>query len=214
MKQNIVKYTLSGLLLLLTPTWVQADPGSDWVGPYLGITAGLTGLGSTIENGAGGRDVNLDEGTGSIGIVGGYTFAPFGKGKSGQWLIGAEADFQSFTGDESKTDAVLGTVEMESNWLASTRVRAGYAWESVFIYGTTGIAFSDISVKSAGGKSDDINVGLALGLGAEMRFNEYWSGRLEGIAYGFGEDDRQIAGTKHDIGSGGATLRIGLTRRF
>lgn len=206
---------LSLITVLVTPSALWAQEVKDnWTGPYIGLTLGAYGVGASIDNGANGNDIDLDEGGATIGLVGGYNFAPFGRSESGQWLIGAEIDAQTLGSDDSSNDSVLGKASLDSSWVASTRVRAGYAWEVLHLYGTAGLALSDIHVETAGDKDDGVRAGLALGLGAELAINEDWSGRLEGISYSFGEDDRRIAGSDHDIGIGAAVIRIGVSRRF
>lgn len=199
----------------LLPVTVFAQGVKDnWTGPYVGLTLGANGTAAVIEDGANGDDLDLDDGGVSFGVVGGYNFAPFGKSDRGQWLIGAEVDAQTLGSDDSASDSLLGRASLESNWVASTRIRAGYAWEHLHLYGTAGLALSDIHVETAGDDDDGVRAGLALGLGAELAIDEQWSARLEGISYSFGEDDRRIAGTDHDIGIGAAVIRIGVSRRF
>lgn len=206
---------LSLAALFLSPATLSAQEVKDnWTGPYVGLTLGAQGTAASIDNGANGEDLDLDDQGLAIGLVGGYNFSPFGRSESGQWLIGAEVDAQFLGSDDSANDSVLGKASLDSSWIASTRVRAGYAWELLHLYGTAGLALSDIHVETAGDKDDGVHAGLALGLGAELAINEDWSGRLEGISYSFGEDDRRIAGSDHDIGIGAAVIRIGVSRRF
>ena len=206
---------LSMTALFLLPVSAFAQEVKDnWTGPYIGLTLGANGTAASIEDGANGDDLDLDDSGVSVGIVGGYNFAPFGRSSSGQWLIGAEVDAQTLGSDDSATDSLLGKASLESNWVASTRIRAGYAWEHLHLYGTAGLALSDIHVETAGDDDDGVRAGLAVGLGAELAINENWSGRVEGISYGFGEDDRRIAGSDHDIGIGAAVIRVGVSRRF
>lgn len=210
---SMVILTLAALMLL--PVTLSAEEVKDnWTGPYVGLTLGAQGTAASIDNGANGEDLDLDDGGLAIGLVGGYNFSPFGRSESGQWLIGAEVDAQFLGSDDSANDSVLGTATLDSSWLASTRVRAGYAWEHLHLYGTAGLALSDIHVETVGDDDDGVRAGLALGFGAEYAINEDWSGRLEGISYSFGEDDRRIAGSDHDIGIGAAVIRIGVSRRF
>ncbi len=217
---NAAKSLSSLILLSLAAFFLSQDTATaqevkdNWTGPYLGLTLGAQGTAASIDNGANGNDLDLDDGGLAIGLVGGYNFSPFGRSASGQWLIGAEVDAQFLGSDDSASDSVIGNASLDSRWVASTRVRAGYAWEVLHLDGTAGLALSDIHVKTAGDDDDGVRAGLALGLGAELAINEDWSGRLEGISYSFGEDDRNIAGSEHDIGIGAAVLRIGVSRRF
>ena len=77
-----------------------------------------------------------------------------------------------------------------------------------------GLAFSDVEIKSSlGGKSSEIQTGLALGLGAEYAIDNDWTARAEAITYVFG-NEVTLAGKKEDVDFGNATLRLGATRRF
>ena len=186
-----------------------------WSGPYAGLLLGLSGAGSTIDRGAGYKDLELGGGSVGFGAVAGYNFASFGGGGSG-FMMGLEADISSLGGSERKTDTVLGSAKFESSWLASARVRAGYAWERLYLYGTLGLALSDINAFDTASKKDRnvVRAGLAYGLGAELAVNDNWSARLEGIAYSFGGDKQTFSGSKRDVSLGAATLRLGITRRF
>ena len=205
----------SAATLLLLPAMLSAQEVQDnWTGPYVGLTLGAQATAATIDDGANGEDLELDDGGLSFGVLGGYNFSPFGRSGSGQWLIGAELDAQFLGSDDSASDSLLGRATLDSSWVASSRIRAGYAWENLHLYGTAGLALSDIQVETRGGDDDGIRAGLALGLGAEYAINEHWSGRLEGMSYSFGEEDRRISGSEHDIGIGAAVIRIGVSRRF
>lgn len=212
---RVYLFLLGMMTVVLLPMTAFAQGVKDnWTGPYVGLTLGANGTAAVVEDGANGDDLDLDDSGVSFGVVGGYNFAPFGRSDSGQWLIGAEVDAQTLGSDDSASDSLLGRANLESNWVASTRIRAGYAWEHLHLYGTAGLALSDIHVETAGDDDDGVRAGLALGLGAELAITEDWSGRLEGISYSFGVDDRRIAGTDHDIGIGAAVIRIGVSRRF
>ncbi|TQV80740.1 porin family protein [Denitrobaculum tricleocarpae] len=214
-KSHSSSILLSLAALCLSPATASAQEVKDnWTGPYVGLTLGLQGTAASIDSDANGEDLDLDDSGVAIGLLGGYNFSPFGRSDSGQWLIGAEVDAQFLGSDDSANDSVLGTATLDSSWVASTRVRAGYAWEYLHLYGTAGLALSDIHVETMGDDDDGVRAGLALGLGAEYAIDKNWSGRLEGISYSFGEDDRRIAGSEHDIGIGAAVIRIGVSRRF
>ena len=72
---------------------------------------------------------------------------------------------------------------------------------------------SPLSVKSAG-RDGGAKLGLALGLGGEYALTDAWTARAELGLYGFGEEDRSIAGAPRDIGLGASVLRVGVTRKF
>ncbi len=188
---------------------------SRWSGPYAGLHLGVGGGGALIDRGTGLKDAEFGKGGTSFGAYGGYNFAPWGGGSAG-FMLGLEADISSLGGSERKTDATLGTTKFNANWLASARVRAGYAWSRVYLYGTLGLALSDINAYDVARRKDKdvIRAGLAYGLGAEMVLSETWSARLEGIGYSFGEGKQTFNGTKRNVALGAGTLRLGLSRKF
>jgi outer membrane immunogenic protein len=216
--------TISLLGLILSIVAVLSSPGvalaqnvsnDNWSGPYIGATIGAAGIGGAIESaGNNNDDLKLDDGGTSFGIVGGFNFSPFGRSNTGGWLIGIEADAQTISGDESKSDPVIGTYSIDGSWIASTRLRAGYAWQKFHMYATTGFSFSDIEIKTANNTGDNINTGLAVGLGLEGKVTDNYLVRIEALAYGHGEEGRDINGTKHDIGAGAGILRLGFVRHF
>lgn len=192
-----------------------SDPLSHWRGGYVGLTLGASGAGANISRGSG-KDLELGSGALGLGAVAGYNFTPSGGSSRGGFLWGFEADIASLGGSDKKNDGVLGTAKFNANWLASARLRAGYAWERLYIYGTAGLAVSDIEAFDRNAKKNgtDLRAGLAYGLGAEYAFSENWSGRLEGIAYGFGDADQEFSGVKRKTELGAATIRLGITHKF
>ena len=139
----------------------------------------------------------------------GYNFT------NGPWVWGVEADISGHGFDKKKPKAVasLGNLTADDAPLGSLRLRGGYAWNSVLLYGTAGVAFTNIEVKSSLGGKADFNAGFVAGLGAEWAFDKNWTARVEGLAYAFGSDDT-LAGAKREVGLGTSTLRLGIARRF
>lgn len=180
-----------------------------WRGLYLGGTVNISGSGIDI-SGRGRKDKSdLESSLVTIAPVIGYNFT------RGPWVWGIEADISPAGLDEKKPLSGLGTVTATSDWYGSVRLRAGYAWDQVLIYGAAGLAFSDLEIKSSsGGRSDGVRAGLALGVGAEYAIDNAWTARVEAIGYGFGDDDVTLAGQKHDVSLSHGNLRIGLTHRF
>ncbi|MEP0519206.1 MAG: porin family protein [Hyphomicrobiales bacterium] len=181
-----------------------------WTGAYAGVSLGSMGAATGVERGAGNSDFESDDGSFMFGGFVGYNFRPF----SGGWLIGTELDVAVGDIELNKTDAILGNTETTGNFISSLQIRAGYAWQRVFIYGTAGLAVTDIDLSPQGNGDDDIRAGIALGVGAEFAINEKWSTRLDATGYGFGKDDENFNGTNRDVVIGAGTLRAGILRRF
>lgn len=185
-----------------------------WHKPYAGVTLGVGAIGSEVDDRNG--DLENNQGSVSASAVFGYNFGIVSFEGNGHWVIGLEGDIGNLSGKTSETSANLGTVTLDANWIASARLRAGYAWEKLFLYGTAGIAVSDIDLSYKGKTSndDDLRAGLALGLGAEWAMNDEWTARLEGISYDFGEDTININGESRKRRLGAGTIRLGVSRNF
>lgn len=185
-----------------------------WHRPYVGVTLGLGAIGSEIDDTQG--DLENNQGSVSANAVFGYNFGVVSFEGNGHWVLGVEGEIGNLSGKTSETSSSLGTVTLDANWIASARVRAGYAWEKLFLYGTAGIAISDIDLSYNGKTSndDDLRAGLALGLGAEWAMTDQWTARIEGISYDFGEDTININGESRKRRLGAGTIRLGLTHNF
>ena len=103
---------------------------------------------------------------------------------------------------------------MKASFVGSTRIRAGYAWERFYLYGTAGLAVSDFAVKPAGNNKKEIRIGGVVGIGGELKLRDQWSMRVEALAYDFGDQDYVFSGTKRNTQQGMATFRLGLSRKF
>jgi outer membrane immunogenic protein len=138
----------------------------------------------------------------------GYNF------QSGPWSYGLKGDWSFGGGEITKTAPTLGVVSGTHGSLASIRARAGYAWNNLLIYGTSGVAFLDREIKaSSGGSESDVKTGVVVGLGAEYLFTDVWTGRAELLAYGLGEDEFNLGGIQRKVADGVGALRAGLARK-
>jgi outer membrane immunogenic protein len=165
--------------------------------------------------------------------------------QSGAFVYGVEADLSGLGG--GKTSGFSATIPAEYtnagwaktsvDWLATARLRAGYAVDRLLLFGTAGLAFGGTAASSgsvgsdyyitdtyAGSKSGT-RVGWAAGGGGEYAFTDHWIGRVEGLYYDLGtvhyavaaQDANTIAeglsiGARHRFD--GAIVRIGLDYKF
>ena len=60
-----------------------------------------------------------------------------------QFVWGVEADV-SYVGADGSTTAAGPLIIGETNWAATLRGRVGYAWETMLLYGTLGVAMMDM----------------------------------------------------------------------
>lgn len=159
---------------------IDSVSSHDWSGPYIGIQAGY-GWGEATANTEVISDVvALSEPViletqekGSIdaeGILGGL-HAGYNL-QTGSFVFGIEADAE-LTDMDGDTDVfrdderteLLATQEKEFDWLASLRLRAGYAMDRALIYATGGLTVGDVDMSFAllDGSFDESETETALG---------------------------------------------------
>ena len=129
----------------------------DWSGPYIGLQAGY-GWGesdASIERSdqsaaAASEPISIFFGGGSIdaeGFLGGG-HAGYNL-QSGSLVLGIEGDAE-FSDTNGDTDVIGETTfakqAKEFDWLASLRLRAGYAVDRVLFYATAGVAFAQVDM--------------------------------------------------------------------
>jgi outer membrane immunogenic protein len=132
-----------------------------WTGIYLGLNAGYN-FGTVAPTGA----PNIS----TTGFLGGATLG--GNYQMGSFVIGLEGD-----GDYNSTN----NNGFKSDWLATVRGRAGWAWDRVLFYGTGGAAFAPAAVAAtptfAGGSTT--MTGWTAGGGIEYAFTPNWTAKVE-----------------------------------
>jgi outer membrane immunogenic protein len=153
-------------------TYVPAPaPIFTWTGIYAGINGGYnyggyfpTGFASTAINGF---------------LVGGTLG---GNYQIGQFVIGVEGD-----GDyDSINNTTLYGATFKSNWLATVRGRAGYAWDRVLFYGTGGGAFAPANHTTAAGVSTSATMlGWTAGGGVEFALTPNITAKAEYLFVNF-----------------------------
>ena len=199
-----------------------------WGGFYVGATAGYAW--ADVEGGRRREEDRFRDEEGFIfdehdedesdleGFIGG-PLVGF-NAQFGSFVVGAEADFlftdiesdrfddrdlfDRETGDRLGRFTVKDTLEID--YLASVRARAGFAFNRFMVYGTGGIAFTDIESRAHGElfnvnneqvdgvfdnerDDDDVQVGYTLGAGVEAAFTDNVTARVEYLYYNFEEDD-------------------------
>jgi outer membrane immunogenic protein len=163
----------------------------------------------------GGNDVGLAQGAGSSdfrprGFVGGVLLGY--NLQNSNWVYGVEVDFQSFNQQQTNTSAVqlpansgfgncgaaacVGNFSssVKSDWLATIRPRVGYIWNNTLVYGTAGLAISNLSFAqtysdniflplgtggSMSSSASATRIGWTIGAGIERVIGANWSAKLE-----------------------------------
>jgi outer membrane immunogenic protein len=120
--------------------YLPVVPAYSWTGFYIGINGG----------GGFGNSNWLDPVLGNSGnfntsgfLIGGTVGANY---QIGQFVLGIEGDgdWQNLDGTTTGGSCAGQGCETKSNWLATVRGRAGYAWDRVLFYGTGGAAFANV----------------------------------------------------------------------
>jgi outer membrane immunogenic protein len=150
----------------------------NWTGAYVGINGG----------GAWGRPdwtsvPDLASGTYNIsgGLVGGTL--GYNLQTDGPFVWGVEGDL-AWSGVRGTVPPMscVPSCEMQSNWLATARLRFGYAFDTVMPYVTAGAAISRLVASTAGapfGTDRANNLGWTLGLGVEFVIWGPWTAKAE-----------------------------------
>lgn len=150
----------------------------NWTGAYVGINGG----------GAWGHPSwtsvpDLTSGTYNIsgGLVGGTLGYNLQTGEP--LVIGVETDI-AWSGVKGSVPpaSCAPTCDMRSNWLATARLRFGYAFDTVMPYVTAGAAISRLSANTTGapfGTDYANNLGWTAGLGIEVVVWGPWTAKLE-----------------------------------
>lgn len=107
--------------------------------------------------------------------------------QTGAFVYGFEADdgWTTLRGSSSNTYCSLvtagATCETKSDWLGTSRVRLGYAFDRVLVYGTGGVAFTNIlaGLNPPAAFDRSFSVGWTAGAGVEFAFAPYWTVKVE-----------------------------------
>jgi len=199
-------------------------PPCIWCGFYIGLNGGWVGntvssdrnlAVATFENGVpvtlfgpfwNNDNTNGGFGGGQIGFnwvfPGGYGGGPT---VNGGWLVGVEADIQGASLRRTSPtlffldldeDTTTVTSDSRLNWFGTARGRFGYAWDSVLVYGTGGVAFGGVKNNLLLTFHDDFEEcfqcfgstltsnnsnrwGWVVGAGMEWMFAPNWSFKFE-----------------------------------
>jgi outer membrane immunogenic protein len=187
----------------------------DWTGFYIGGNVGGAWRSSdafTFTQPGGTFDPLIISASHNSSIIGGVHAGYNWQASS--LVLGLESDFSgthlnglvpaspTFVGGVPAAVGVVPiTVAASRNidWLASVRGRIGYAWSSLLLYGTGGVAWAHTAtaLQMSGGNYSSVNgsvsstkVGWVAGAGVEYKLTQNWIARAEYLYYGLkGEAD-------------------------
>ncbi|AMJ60820.1 outer membrane protein [Bosea sp. PAMC 26642] len=192
-----------------------------WTGFYVGANAGYawgqidsTNLG-VIGGGAPGV-FGFDDPDGFIG--GGQVGYNY---QIGQWVIGAEADFQGSDLKAVATNPALGLrASNEINYFGTVRARVGYAFDRFLPYVTGGFAYGNVKNKlTAPGfafSDDNTQYGWTVGGGLEYAFTNNLSAKVEYLYVNLDKESYRIPGAtlNTDVETKFSVVRAGLNYKF
>jgi outer membrane immunogenic protein len=174
-------------LLALAGAASPAHAEYDWSGFYVGITAGQGWDNSDATTSIKGSSPLL-EGSTRSGNSGEFTTAGLLLGYDWQidnFVLGVDTALISMDLDGSDTThypaaSISNTFSYESELYGTLRGRAGYAFNSVMFFGTAGLAFTTVDVKTALGGLEEIDTvnkgGWTIGAGFEYALGPFLFG--------------------------------------
>jgi outer membrane immunogenic protein len=164
-----------------------------WGGLYIGAFTGVAYSSPTVYGGDPGETYISDLGihnskfSGMLGGAVGYNW------QSGAFVYGLEGDIAGVFGGKSCSDYSDGCAysSTRTNYIATIRGRAGFAFDRALIYLTAGYAgvgtkdgYNDCvgcGAFSAPGTVKSYHNGMALGGGVEFAVSQNWSVKVEGL---------------------------------
>jgi len=185
-------------------------PAWSWTGVYAGLNAGY-GMATASAFGA---SEDLD------GFVGGAQIG--GNWQTGPLVVGIEADFQGTTQSKTTSVTVLGVTVTEKDsvpWFGTVRGRIGGAFDRLLVYATGGWAYTqfkiDVTAPGLVSFSSSTSKGaFVYGGGAEYRFADRWSGKVEYIRLDTGDTTVTLLGTSFTAKLTDNIIRAGINYQF
>jgi outer membrane immunogenic protein len=191
----------------------------DWGGLYFGVNGGY-GFGTSVWTNAAVSTGNFNANGGLLGGTLGINYA-----NGGGFLFGVEldADWSGLSGSSSVAACTaLGTLVpagtacgTKSPWLTTGRLRLGYAFNRILIFGTAGAAVGAIDVGlNPPGHFRDLapQLGWTAGGGIEYAFTDYLTAKVEYLFVDLGTVSCPPDGTCGPLQTASVSLTESLVR--
>jgi outer membrane immunogenic protein len=188
---------------------VVAAPAYNWSGFYAGLNGGGEWGTSNWDNG------------GSLSLSGGVAGGTAGLNwQMGHAVIGLEGDvdWSNLKGNSNSAACPAGCTTT-TDWLATVRGRAGYAFDRVMPYVTGGLAAGDIKASTPGfAGASQTNAGWTAGGGVEFALTNNWTAKAEYLhvdlgnlncGFNCGIAANNNVSLKSDLVRGGVNFRFG-----
>ncbi len=179
------------------PAAEYSEPAAkDWSGAYVGGTANWAHgkFGATGDRSAAGF---------GGGLYGGYNM------QSGSIVYGAEADVNY--GDN---DVRNSTFKMDQGVNGSIRGRVGYDLNPVLVYGTAGVAASNVKASQNGTSDKNTLLGWTAGAGAEAMVTDNITTRVEYRYSDYNSKNFNVGGGSVSSGYDEHSVRVGMGVKF
>ncbi len=187
-------------------------PVFSWTGIYIGVNGGYAFGDSNWSSPGLASTGNFSTDGGLIGgtIGGNYQW--------GQFVLGIEGDgdWQNLSGTTSNGSCAVFACTTQSDWLATVRGRAGFAWDRILFYGTGGAAFGNVQA-SAGNLafSSSTQTGWAAGAGIEAAISPNWTVKVEYLYVDLGSQSCGFSNCgAYNANGGGVPTNVSLTENI
>jgi outer membrane immunogenic protein len=151
--------------------------------------------------------------SGTYNLSGGLFGGTFGYNlqTDGPVVVGAETDIAwSGVAGSVPPFSCAPNCEIKSNWLATARLRSGYAFDTVLPYVTAGVAISRLSASIAGapfGTDYANNLGWTVGAGLEWVIWGPWTAKVEYLY-------ADLNGSSCNVACGGGPISINVNENI
>jgi outer membrane immunogenic protein len=191
------------------PADTPIDAGTfDWNGAYVGISGGYVDPNYDI----GFLDTKRGFGKGSylIGGTAGYNY------QIDSFVLGVEGDlsYANYRGSFTNLFGFGFDGHADSSYLGTVRGRVGYTFDNVLVYGTGGVAFTDLKVQTPAGKIDKGLTGYTVGAGVEYGFSPNTTVKFEYLYADFGDQNTNLLPGNVKTSMDANIVRIGLNYKF
>ena len=202
------------------PAAVYNSPYYNWTGYYAGVFGGGAHGIWTVDFYRNNNHGHAEEGADglALGVYGGYNYQ-----FANRFVIGGELDLGKSTASQQNQIFDNDTSLARFGVFGSARMRVGYAFDRLLLFGTIGVGVASISNNIQKGRNageevvweDQVKAGVTTGAGVEYAFTNNWVGRGEYVYTDYGSvtlynRDRNRADFKNEM----HLLRVGASYRF
>lgn len=194
------------------PPMAQEPATYNWSGLYIGISGGYLNPNFSVSSSFG-QDRDFGDDGFLVGGTVGY------NRQFGYFVAGIEADLSYADADGEYTD-LFGFGEnfggkADIDYLATIRGRVGFALDRVLLYGTGGLALTDVDYKTELGDIDGkTRAGYTVGGGLEYAFTQNVTSKVEYLYSDFGGKNEDFDAATIDTDFDIHTVRVGINYKF